>query len=76
MLFISSLKISVVLADRIILLWIPVPLADAVAANSKGIRTLLASGLSTFPIKGNTGLSNSTRNVLKYPPDFMQINFW
>ena len=50
--FISSLKIIVVKPDPNIFLWTAAFVADAAAANPNGIRTLLANGLSTFPIKG------------------------
>ena len=33
-------------------LWIAASVADAAAVNPNGIETLLANGLSTFPIKG------------------------
>ena len=38
--------------DRNILLWIAASVADAAAVNPNGIETLLANGLSTFPVKG------------------------
>ena len=39
--------------------------ADAAAVNSHGIKTLLANGLSTFPIKGNPVFSNSPKILPK-----------
>ena len=33
-------------------LWIAASVADAAAVNPNGIETLLATGLSTFPVKG------------------------
>ena len=33
-------------------LWIAASVADAAAVNPNGIETLLANGLSTFPVKG------------------------
>ena len=44
-------------------------MADA-AANPNDIKTLLANGLSTFPIKGNPIFSNGPKSLPKNPPDF------
>ena len=41
--------------------------ADAAAVNSNGIKTLLANGLSTFPIKSNPGFSNGPKSLRKDP---------
>ena len=50
--FISSLEIiNVVLPDPNIFLWITASVADAVAVNPYGIKTLFTKALSTFPIK-------------------------
>ena len=43
--------------------------ADAAAINPNGIKTLLANGLSTFPIKGNPVFSNGPTSLPKNHPD-------
>ena len=43
---------------------------DATAVNLNGIKTLLANGLSTFTIKGNTVFSNRPKSLPKNPPDY------
>ena len=45
--------INLVLRVTNIFLWIAVSVVDAAAVNPNGIKTLLAKGLSTFPIKSN-----------------------
>ena len=54
-------------------LCIPADAADAAAVNPRGIKTLLANGLITFFINGNSVLSNgpsnlpsSVKNIIKY----------
>ena len=37
--------------------------------NPSGIKTLLANGLSTFPVKGNPIFSNGPKSLPKNPPD-------
>ena len=44
-------------------------LADAATVNPNGIKTLLANGLSTFPIKSNPVFSNGPESLPKNPPD-------
>ena len=39
--------------------------ADAAAVNPDGIKTLLANGLRTFPIKGNRVFSNGRKSLPK-----------
>ena len=52
--FISSFEIIyVVTPDPNIFRWIAASVADAAAVNGNGIKTLLANGLGTFPIKSN-----------------------
>ena len=64
--FISLLKIiNVVLLDPNIFLWIVASVADGAAVNPYGIKKLLASGLSTFLIKGNPFFSNSSKSQPK-----------
>ena len=68
--FISSLGIiNVVVPDTNIFLWTAASVADAAGVNPNGIKTLLANGLSTFPIKGNPGSSNAPKSLPKNPPD-------
>ena len=65
---ISSLEIiKVVNTDPDIFLWIVASVADAVAVNPNGIKTLLANGLSTFLIKGNLVFNNSLKSLLNNP---------
>ena len=40
--------------------WIATSVADVVAVNPNGTKTLLANGLSTFAVKGKPVFSNST----------------
>ena len=42
---------------------------DATAVNTKGIKTLLANGLSTFLIKGNPVFSNDRKSLSKNARD-------
>ena len=71
-LFISLFEIiNVVFPDPNIFLWIAAPVADAGAVNPNGIKTLLANGLSTFPIKGNPVFSNTCKSLPKNPPDVL-----
>ena len=41
----------------------------AAAVNPNGFKSLLANGLSKFPIKGNPVFSNGPKNLPKNPPD-------
>ena len=64
--FISSLEIiNVVVPDTSIFLWTAASVADGAGVNPKGIKTLLANGLSTFPIKGNPGSINGPKRLPK-----------
>ena len=68
--FISSLEIiNVVVPDQSIFLSIVASVTDAATVNPDGIETLLANGLSTFPIKGNSVFSNGPKSLPKNPPD-------
>ena len=49
--------------DPNIFLCIPASAANAAAVNPKGIKTLLANGLITFFINGNTVFSNGPSNL-------------
>ena len=67
--FIFSLEIiNVVLPDLKTFLWVAASVADATAVKPNGIKTLLANGLSTFPIKGNLVFSNGPKSRPKSPP--------
>ena len=61
--FIYSFEIiNVFVLDPNISLWIAASVADAAAVNPDGIKTLVANGLSTFPIKDSSVL-NSYLNI-------------
>ena len=65
--FIASFEtINVVMSDPTIFLWITSFDADT-AVHPNGIKALLANGLSTFPIKGKPGFSNSLKSLPKNP---------
>ena len=74
--FISSLKIIVVKPDPNIFLWTAAFVADATAANPNGIKTLLANGLSTFPIKGNLAFDNDPKSLPNNPLDCTILHKW
>ena len=72
-LIISSLEtINVVVPDPNILWWIAVPIADA-TGGPNGIKTLLANGLRTFPIKGNAVFSNGSKGL---PKNLLDCPIW
>ena len=77
--FISSLEINnVVVPETNILLRIAASVADT-AVNPDGIKTLLANGLITFPIKSNSVFSNGSNSLPKKSSllsYFMQLGFW
>ena len=76
-LLISSLEITnIVVPDLNIFLWIATSVPDAAAVNPNGIKTLLANGLSTFPIKGNPVFSNGPKSLPKNPPDCPILCNW
>ena len=65
---ISSFEIiNVVVPDPNIILWITQSVVDVAAVNCNGIKTLLANGLSKFPIIENF-LSNGSKSLPKNPP--------
>ena len=75
--FISSLEIiNVVLPDPNIFLWIAASVADVAAVNPNGIKTLLANGLSIFPIKGNPVFTNDIKSLPKNPLDCPILCNW
>ena len=62
--------------DPNIFLWIAASVADAAAVNHNGIKTLLANGLSTFPIKSNPVFNNGPRSLPKNPPGCPTLCNW
>ena len=57
-------------------LWIAGSVAAAAAVYPNGIKILLANGLSTFPIKGNSVFSNSPKSLPKNRPDCHILCNW
>ena len=69
--FISSLEIANgVVLDPNIFIWIAASISDDAAVNPNNIKTLLANGLSTFPIKGNPFSSNGPKSLPKNPSNY------
>ena len=74
---VSSLEIIyVVIPDPKSFFWIATSVADAVAVNPNGIKTLLASVFSTFFIKGKSVFSNGLWNLPKNSPDCPILCNW
>ena len=74
---ISSLEIFKVVNPALkIFLWIAASVADAAAVNPNGIKTLLAYGLSTSPIKGNPFFRNVPKILPKNTPDWTILCNW
>ena len=57
-------------------LYIPASAADAASVNPNGIKTLLASGLSTFFINGKPAFGNGPRTVPRDSPVFTVLDNW
>ena len=57
-------------------LWIAASFADATAVNSNGFKIFLASGLSTFFIKGNPVFSNGPKSLSKNSQDCPVLCNW
>ena len=57
--------------DPNIFLRIAASVADTAAVNFNGIKTLLANGLSAFPIKCNSVFGNGPKSLPRKPPYFM-----
>ena len=75
--FISSFEIvCVVTSDPNIFLWIAASVADAAAANPNVIKTLLANGLSIFPVTGNQFFSNRPKGLSGNSPDYSILCNW
>ena len=66
----------VCLPDAKIFLCIPSSAANAATVNPKGIKTLLASGLTTCFINGNPAFSNRPRSLPRNPPDCIILDSW
>ena len=58
------------------MLWIVASVADVAAVICNGIKTLLANGSSTFPIKDNPVYSNGPKILPKNPPDCFILCNW
>ena len=68
--FICSLEIiNVVVPDPNIFPCLAASVADAAAVNPNFIKTFLANGLSTYPIKGNLVSSNGPKSLPRNPTD-------
>ena len=75
--FISLFEIiNAVVRDPNIFLWIAVSVTDAAAFNPNEIKTLLVTGLSTFPIKCNPVFSNGPNSLSKNPLDCSILCNW
>ena len=75
--FISLLKIiNVVKPDPNIFLRTAASVADAVVVNPDCFKTLLAFGLSTFPIKGKPVFSNGSKSLPKTSLDCTILYNW
>ena len=57
-------------------MWIAASVADTAAVIPNGIKTLLADGLRTYPIKGNQVFSNCPEGPPKNPPDCPILCNW
>ena len=68
--------IDVAMPGPNIFLWIFASVADAVVVNPYGIKTFLANGLSTFPIKGNPVFGNGPQSIPTNPLDCPIIWNW
>ena len=76
-LFISSLEIvNTVTPDPNIFLRIAACVIIAAAINPNNIKTLLANGLRTFPIKGNPVFCNGAKSLPKNSPDYPILCNW
>ena len=60
--------------DPNVFFWIAASFADAAAINPYGIKTLLANGLNTSPIKGY--FSNDPKSLARNPPDCSILFNW
>ena len=77
MLFISSFEsVNVAIPDQNICLWMAASVPDTAVVKPNGIKTILASGLSKFFIKGYPVFSNGSKNLPKNPPDCPILCNW
>ena len=77
MLFISSFEsVNVAIPDQNICLWMTASVPDTAVVKPNGIKTILASGLSKFFIKGYPVFSNGSKNLPKNPPDCPILCIW
>ena len=67
--------INVVTPDSNIFLWIAGSVADAALVNPNCIKTVLANGIRTSPIKGNPVFSNPPKSLPKNRVLFYAIEF-
>ena len=68
--------IKIVKPDPNILWWIAASVADVAAVNTTGVKTLLANGFTTFPIKDNPVFNNGPKSLPKNPPDCTILDNW
>ena len=67
---------NVVVPDPNIFLLIAASVADAAAVNPNGIKSYLANGLSTFPIRRKSVFGNGPKCLPKTPPDCPILCNW
>ena len=74
----SFKKISIVIPDPKIFLWLAASVADTAAVNPNGIKILLANVSSIFFPKGNLVFSDDPKSLPHNPPHclIMQLSFW
>ena len=74
---ISSIEIiNAVAPGPNIFLQMAASVVDVAALNPNGIKTLLANGLSIFPIKSNPVFSNGSKSLPKNPPHCPSLCNW
>ena len=64
------------MTDPNIYLWIAAFVVVTAAVNRNSIKTLLANGLSKFPINGNPVSSNGSKSLPENPPDCPILCNW
>ena len=74
---VSSFEIiSVVVPDQKFFFWIATSVADAAAVDLISIKTLLANGLSAFPIKATPIFSNGPRSLIENSTNCTILDNW
>ena len=74
---ISSFKIiNLGIPNLNVFLWIAASVAYAASVNPNGIKTLLANGLSTYPIKDKPVFSKGPKRLLGNPHDYPVLCNW